>query len=211
MLCPAPAQSRVHALRHPLAPCPAQVIIHRLGDSQDTKAAVLQHADNIMQMLLQIFTINSASVHEEAMMAVGAFTYACGRQFMKYMDSFYPFLIKGLSTHEEWQNCLAAIGVLTDLCSTIGDGLAASTERCDAIMNTLVQNLINASVSRRLKPPILSAFGDIAMALEDKFNNYLATIRQMLQQAMHLSMQQAAMENKDEDLIEHVNELRCAA
>ncbi len=56
--------------RLPARPCPPQVIIHRLGDSQDTKAAVLQHADNIMSVLLQIFSLNSASVHEEAMMAV---------------------------------------------------------------------------------------------------------------------------------------------
>jgi importin subunit beta-1 len=142
------------------------VIIHRLGDSQDTKAVVLQHADSIMNVLLQIFSLNSASVHEEAMMAVGgaavplthhsaaaaaaawqhlcrapcvqagagavlrgqppphtgadpplrmvaqvgAFTYACGKQFTKYLQPFFPHLIKGLRTHQEWQNCLAAVG-----------------------------------------------------------------------------------------------------
>lgn len=40
-----------------------------------------------------------ATVHEEAMLAVGALTYACGAQFSKYMQSFYPILEIGLQQH----------------------------------------------------------------------------------------------------------------
>ena len=40
------------------------------------------------------------SVHEEAMLAVGALTYACGPQFVKYMDRFFPVLELGLKNYK---------------------------------------------------------------------------------------------------------------
>jgi importin subunit beta-1 len=80
-----------------------QVIITKLSEREETKAAVLQYADEIMNTLLQVFAARSTTVHEEAMSTVGAFTYACGRQFTKYLPAFYPFLKMGLMNHQEWQ------------------------------------------------------------------------------------------------------------
>lgn len=80
-----------------------QVIIQKLSEVEDYKAAVLQYADDIMTTLLGVFNSRNNSVHEEAMLAVGAFTYACGRQFSKYLAAFYPFLKMGLMNHAEWQ------------------------------------------------------------------------------------------------------------
>lgn len=77
--------------------------MQKLSEVDEYKAAVLQYADEIMNTLLQVFNSNSTSVHEEAMLAVGAFTYACGRQFSKYLAAFYPFLKMGLMNHQEWQ------------------------------------------------------------------------------------------------------------
>jgi hypothetical protein len=82
---------------------PLQVIMQKLSEVDEYKAAVLQYADDIMNTLLQVFNSRSTSVHEEAMLAVGAFIYACGRQFTKYLPAFYPFLKMGLMNHQEWQ------------------------------------------------------------------------------------------------------------
>ena len=40
---------------------------------------------------------------------------------------------------------------------------------CDRVMLQLVQNLQSPEVHRNIKPQILSAFGDIALAIGDKF------------------------------------------
>lgn len=48
----------------------------------------------------QVFACRSATVHEEAMLAVGALTYTTGRQFIKYMDRFFPVLEQGLTNHQ---------------------------------------------------------------------------------------------------------------
>lgn len=77
-----------------------QVIIQKLSEQDASKAALIPFADNIMEALLRVFACHSATVHEEAMLAVGALTYACGTQFNKYMERFLPILEKGLTNHQ---------------------------------------------------------------------------------------------------------------
>ena len=59
----------------------------------------------IMETLLRIFSFRSATVHEEAMLAIGAFTYALGKQFTKYLQAFAPYIKTGLQNYQEWQVC----------------------------------------------------------------------------------------------------------
>ena len=77
-----------------------QVIIQKLSESDASKTGVLQYGDQIMEVLLGVFACRSATVHEEAMLAVGALTYVSGRQFVKYMERFFPILEMGLSNHQ---------------------------------------------------------------------------------------------------------------
>lgn len=53
-----------------------------------------------MEALLRVFACQPGSVHEEAMLAVGALTYACGPQFVKYMERFFPTLELGLTNYQ---------------------------------------------------------------------------------------------------------------
>lgn len=76
-----------------------QVVIQKLSYSDSAKTGLLEKADSIMQALLGVFQCHAGSVHEEAMLAVGALTYACGQSFTKYMQSFYLVLKLGLENH----------------------------------------------------------------------------------------------------------------
>lgn len=76
-----------------------QVVIQKLSDSNSAKTGLLEKADPIMQALLGVFQCHAGSIHEEAMLAVGALTYACGQSFTKYLQSFYPVLKLGLENH----------------------------------------------------------------------------------------------------------------
>ncbi|PSC75516.1 importin subunit beta-1-like [Micractinium conductrix] len=178
-----------------------QVIVQKLSDSEGAKAGVLQYADNIMEALMAVFACRKSSVHEEAMLAVGAMTYACGRQFSKYMERFYPVLQTGLAHHQEWQVCQVTVGVLGDICRAIEDGIYPY---CNAIMQTLLTNLQSSEVHRNIKPQILSAFGDIALAIGDRYEKYLQHVISMLQSAMQLSVQQ----QQQEDAADYNNLLR---
>jgi len=63
-------------------------------------------SDQIMTALLQMFNTNSGQsggVQEDAMMAVTTLVQVLGEGFVKYMESFKPFLFLGLKNHAEYQ------------------------------------------------------------------------------------------------------------
>jgi hypothetical protein len=77
--------------------------MQKLCEQEVTKSAVLRHADAIINALLAVLSVQSATVHEGAMLAAGACAYACGPQFAKYLPAFYPHLKSGLANHQAWQ------------------------------------------------------------------------------------------------------------
>ncbi|KAJ6376136.1 hypothetical protein OIU77_000993 [Salix suchowensis] len=89
-----------------------QVIIQKLGSSEPTKYVFMQYADQIMGLFLRVFACRSATVHEEAMLAIGALAYATGPDFAKYMPEFYKYLEMGLQNFEEYQVCAVTVGVV---------------------------------------------------------------------------------------------------
>ncbi|GBF94393.1 importin subunit beta-like [Raphidocelis subcapitata] len=192
-----------------------QTLCTRLAKEANGRAALLQYADGVMEALLRVMACagagaggggaGGASVHEEAMQAVGALAIGVGRQFSKYLSALYPYLKAGLVNHQEWQVCLATVGVLTDVVDAVGEDFGPY---CDEVMGLLVHNLGSNEVHRSIKPQILSAFGDLALTLGANFGKYVDTVRRMLQQAMQLSVAQAAAAAHDDDAADYNNELR---
>ena len=62
--------------------------------------------------------------------------------------------------------CQVTVGVLGDVCRAVEEQIYPF---CDVIMQTLLTNLQAADVHRNIKPQILSAFGDISLAIGDRF------------------------------------------
>jgi len=161
-------------------------------------------SDNIMRALLQMFqsSVNNKTggVQEDALMAVGTLVEALGEGFNKYMEAFKPFLLVGLKNTAEYQVCHAAVGLVGDLCRSLS---SAIIPYCDEIMTVLLENLGNNDVHRLVKPPILSVFGDIALAVGPIFQKYLDVVLTTLMQAS-----QAQVDRSDYDMIDYLNELR---
>ena len=96
--------------------------------------------------------------------------------------------------------CQVAVGVVGDLCRALNDGMAYYT---DEIVTILLQNLQNPALNRSVKPPILSCFGDIALAISGQFEKYLTVVMSMLQQASATEV-----EDGDYELYDYLNQLR---
>lgn len=77
-----------------------QVVVQKLGRHIEPLA------DRLMQLFLEVFNSNSSTVHEEALMAVGAVANGVEKGFDKYMPHFRPFLMRGLSNHAQHQVCV---------------------------------------------------------------------------------------------------------
>ena len=179
-----------------------QVIIQKLGSSETTKYLFMQYADQIMELYLRVFACRSATVHEEAMLAIGALAYATGPDFAKYMPEFYKYLEMGLQNFEEYQVCAVTVGVVGDICRALEDQILPY---CDGIMTQLLKNLSSNQLHRSVKPPIFSSFGDIALAIGENFEKYLMYAMPMLQSAAELS---AHTSGADDDLVDYTNSLR---
>uniref|UniRef100_A0A914EA66 Importin subunit beta-1/Transportin-1-like TPR repeats domain-containing protein n=1 Tax=Acrobeloides nanus TaxID=290746 RepID=A0A914EA66_9BILA len=159
-------------------------------------------SDPIMAGLLQIMQRcvdkESGGVMEDALVAVTELITIMGVQFGKYMDQFKPFLLAGLINYEDPQVCLAAIGVLSDLCRAFEGQIFPLM---DEFMTHLLQILENTTVKRTVKSHALGCFGDIAIALGANFARYLNTTMDWLVNAASA----AQISNLDDiDQIEYV-------
>ncbi|KAG9133976.1 hypothetical protein Leryth_004682 [Lithospermum erythrorhizon] len=179
-----------------------QVIIQKLGASEPTKYAFMQHADNIMNLFLRVFACRSATVHEEAMLAIGALAYVTGPDFAKYMNEFYKYLEMGLQNFEEYQVCAVTVGVVGDICRALEDKVLPY---CDGIMTQLLKDLTSNQLHRSVKPPIFSCIGDIALAIGENFEKYLMYAMPMLQSAAELSSHTSGA---DDEILDYTNLLR---
>jgi len=164
---------------------------------------VRMYADVMMQSFLQMFASSSgqhATILEDALLAVGSLTVTLEKDFARYIDTFLPFLCAGLQNHQEYQVCSISVGLVGDICRALGELVQPY---CNTFMTYLLQNLQSPVLHRSVKPPILSCFGDIALAIGQKFGSYLDICMTILQQAC------AMKANEDDyDMIEYVNQLR---
>lgn len=179
-----------------------QVIIQKLSSADETKPIIHQAADQIMMLFLMVFGCRSSTVHEEAMLAIGALAYATGPEFLKYMQEFYKYLEMGLQNFEEYQVCAISVGVVGDICRAIDDKILPF---CDGIMSLLLKDLSSSELHRSVKPPIFSCFGDIALAIGEHFEKYLQYAVQMMKGAAEMC---AHLDNHDEEMVEYGNQLR---
>lgn len=179
-----------------------QVIIQKLSSNDNTKPIILQAADQIMLLFLKVFGCRSSTVHEEAMLAIGALAYATGPEFGKYMPEFYKYLEMGLQNFEEYQVCAISVGVVGDICRAMDDKVLPY---CDGIMTLLLKDLSSGELHRSVKPPIFSCFGDVALAIGEHFEKYIHYAMPMMQGAAEVCAQ---MDDSDEEMMEYGNQLR---
>ena len=165
-----------------------------------TKDAILPFCDSIMTNFLQVLQTKNATCHEEALSAIAAVASILEGDFLKYMQALQPFLMQGLRHFEAYQVCTCAVGLVGDISRSIESNIQPF---CDEIMSALIEALQNASLHRSVKPPVLSCFGDIAMAISGAYEPYLQLSLMMLLQAA-----QTRAPDDDEELIDYVNILR---
>lgn len=184
-----------------------QVVIQKLSsiDNNATKVSLMAFSDQLMTLFLQVFACRSATVLEEALLAVGALVNAMGADFLKYMDAFFPYIETGLQNFTEYQVCTETVEVVGDLCRALGPYIA---KYCDKIMFFLLNDLQAQNLHRSVKPSILSCFGDIALAIEGQFEKYLPYALTMLESASALSIQTQQVAGDDDDMIDYNNALR---
>lgn len=157
-------------------------------------------ADTVMTLFLKVLSSKNATVHEEALMAIGALANRLGVSFGKYMGHFKEFLLLGLKNWKEQHVCVVSVGVVGDLTRALEDKMIPF---CDEIMQALLENLQNPNVERVVKPHILSCLGDVALGVGGYFERYLQYAMQFL-----VTASQVKIENMQLDDYDYLNTLR---
>uniref|UniRef100_A0A4W3K026 Karyopherin (importin) beta 1 n=1 Tax=Callorhinchus milii TaxID=7868 RepID=A0A4W3K026_CALMI len=162
----------------------------------------LRLSNVVVYSLLKIFqyTTGTGNLNMDGVTSIPLDLIVLGSEFLKYMDAFKPYLVIGLRNYAEYQVCLAAVGLVGDLCRALQSNMLPF---CDEMMQLLLENLGNENVHRSVKPQILSVFGDIALAIAGEFKKYLDIVLDTLQQAS-----QAQVDKTDYDMVDYLNELR---
>ena len=107
---------------------------------QRLEGEIKPQADRIMHVVLQVLnTVGSkSSVPDTAFALVGGLATAVEEDFVKYMDSFAPFLYNALGNQEEPGLCSMAIGLVSDITRSLGE---KAQPYCTDFMNYLLENL----------------------------------------------------------------------
>lgn len=170
----------------------------RISDIQGHLCTILQNATKklgkniqpfsakLMETYLHMFTTGKSShIYEDVFLAVGALIMELEKDFIPFMNAFVPILYKALENYEEQQLISVSVGVVGDLCRAMQQDI---TPFCDEIMNRLLQCLQNPSLHRDAKPLVLSAFGDVAIAIGANFVKYLDISMMILSQAQAIQL-----------------------
>jgi len=172
-----------------------QSLIPRLGPQ-----VIIPFADKLMMLLLQVFQSHPNAVHDGSLLVVGTLAAVVDEQFEKYMVHFQPVLLAALKNAQDHQVCMMAVNVVGDLCRSLGNKIVPF---CDDIVQQLLENLRDPYLNRDVKPPILSTFGDVGLAVGPYFEKYMPLVMSMLIQAAGT---QVSMD--DYEMVEYLNSLR---
>ncbi|KAJ2842410.1 karyopherin Kap95, partial [Coemansia brasiliensis] len=87
-------------------------------------------SDRIMTSVLQLLNTSGkqTAAAEDAFLLVGALITALESDFTRYLESFSPFLYNALQNHEEYQLCSISVGLIGDICRSLGPDAA---QYCD--------------------------------------------------------------------------------
>eukprot|EP01111_Echinosteliopsis_oligospora_P003973 TRINITY_DN1625_c0_g1_i2.p1 TRINITY_DN1625_c0_g1~~TRINITY_DN1625_c0_g1_i2.p1 ORF type:complete len:655 (-),score=151.14 TRINITY_DN1625_c0_g1_i2:191-2155(-) len=172
-----------------------QACISKLGP------AIQPYADQLVELHIQVINCKSATVHEQAIMSFGCIADALEKDFIKYMGVFYQYLLLGLRNYEEHEVCATAVGVVGDIARALQKGILPY---CDDVISALVQLIQTPELDQNIRPPILTCFGDIALAIEGDFLKYLSIAMSILNVAASYQIE----DPNDDEMIDYQNQLR---
>eukprot|EP00045_Choanoeca_perplexa_P016009 m.209751 g.209751 ORF g.209751 m.209751 type:complete len:260 (+) comp17142_c0_seq42:1679-2458(+) len=122
-------------------------------------------APTAIQLLLEVLASdkhNSSSVVEDALICLDAFVEGLKAEIAPYVERMKPLVLASVNQVQHGSTCFAAVGIIGDLCRQLQRD---SEPYCNDFMDVLLRALTADNVARSVKPAVLSAFNDMALAL----------------------------------------------
>ena len=185
-----------------------QIVTNRLRGVVD----LTSRAERLMTLYMHVFSLygrlqgSSTAVHEEALLATSSLASSLGSKFSHFMPVFAPVLLAALSHHESFSVCAMAVGVVGDLSRALDSEMGAF---CDKLVREALAPLLERKdVDRKLKPLVMTALGDLALATRGQFEPYVPGTVKLLSQAAFTRLEDGPVDS--EEWIDYLNQLRAA-
>ena len=185
-----------------------QIVTNRLRGVVD----LTPRAERLMTLYMHVFTLyqklqgSSMAVHEEALLATSSLASGLGPKFLHFMPVFLPVLMAGLSNHESFAVCSMAVGVVGDLARALDADMG---QFCDKLVREALAPLLERKdVDRKLKPLVMTALGDLALATRGQFEPFVPGTVKLLSQASFTRLEDGPVDS--EEWIDYLNQLRAS-
>lgn len=165
--------------------------------TEKLKSKISHYSDEMVKAYLTLLT-TSPQIYDDVLMAFGALIDALEENFQRYIDHFFPFLIRGLENFREESVFCTSISVVGALCGALSVNF---TKYSDEIMKALLNALDKGSY--KISPNIISCFSDIALAVGGNFERYLPYVSKALANATNFQV-----DPRDEEMVKYQNDLR---
>ena len=155
---------------------------------------IAQIAERVCQAYLTLYSKgHGAASQEEAVLGLGSFAQAMGKNIEPYADRIAAVLKECVGKPEELDVCKAALGAVSDLARALEEGFG----RFVAVFVPIMAPLLNPRYDRSLFSPLLSTFGDIAQFGTKEFAPYIPQTVAVVQQAMASKVNMDDEDEKD--------------
>ena len=146
---------------------------------------VLPHFSRIYNTLGNVFTQQSETILDEAVLCLGAIVHAIGTNFgADRLNEVLPIVLQCAGKFDEESLCEAAIGTLGDFISTLGMDFG---NYLPPVMNAIFNTLVNENVDRDLKMMFYSTAGECALHTGEHFAPYLTRLMEICRGAFEES------------------------
>ena len=158
-------------------------------------------ADPLMATFLRLIAIQNKAVMGDALMAVGSVANTTETQFARYFPHFVPYITTILQTTAEHEIFIVAVGVVGDIARALGQRFSPY---CAGIIKMLLNAFELSDEYGTIRPPIISALGDVAVSVGAAFLPHLSEVMHVLQSTSNTKL----VDPNNEDEINFINELR---
>mmetsp|Transcript_13724 Transcript_13724/g.54304 ORF Transcript_13724/g.54304 Transcript_13724/m.54304 type:complete len:857 (+) Transcript_13724:123-2693(+) len=164
------------------------------------------HAERLLKAYYAVLSMGNGITVEECLDAIAALITEFPEILRKCHGDMQRIIVAALQKWNEPRVLVAGIGLLDAFLSPIA-GKAYDMDQgvfLNTVVGTLLDNLKRPQLANEAKPPIIGAFGDVAVGAGKNFVVYFEPVMAVLQIASNFEVKDMS----DEDLVDHLLELR---
>ena len=185
-----------------------QTVTNRLRGVAD----ITSRAERLMTLYMHVFSLyqrmqgSPVAIHEDALLASSALASTLAQKFEVFLPIYLPIVFVAVGNFESYDVCSMAIRIVGDLSRAVNH---AMDPFCDKLVReTFGPILERREVDKRLKPLVMSALGDLALATRGRFEPYVPGTVKLLSQAAFTRLEDGPVDS--EEWIDYLNQLRSA-